>query len=103
MLPLGSILYLKDGSQKLMIISRGVVATDTSNQPIRYDYIACKYPLGLDVNQLIYFNQENVDKVLYKGYEDEDEERFKELYQKWEEGEASKIPKGRVEKKANEN
>ena len=39
--------------------------------------------MGLNPEQLFYFNQEDIDKVVYKGYSDEEEERFVKLYQKW--------------------
>ena len=39
--------------------------------------------LGLNPEQLFYFNREDVDKVVYPGYSDEEEERFAEIYQRW--------------------
>ncbi|MQS53551.1 DUF4176 domain-containing protein [Companilactobacillus mishanensis] len=47
LLPLGSIFYLKDGNQKLMVVSRGVIYTDdTSGEDTFMDYLCCKYPYG---------------------------------------------------------
>ena len=34
-----------------------------------FDYSACKYPLGLVENQIYYFNTENVDRVIFEGYQ----------------------------------
>lgn len=39
--------------------------------------------MGLNPEQLFYFNRDDVDKVAYKGYSDEEEERFSEIYQRW--------------------
>ena len=39
--------------------------------------------MGLNPEQLFYFNRDDVDKVVYKGYSDEEEERFSEIYQRW--------------------
>ena len=39
--------------------------------------------MGLDAEQILYFNKENIDKVLFKGYIDNEEERYQELYSQW--------------------
>lgn len=44
---------------------------------------AAFYLMGLNPEQLFYFNRDDVDKVVYKGYSDEEEERFSEIYQRW--------------------
>jgi len=44
---------------------------------------ACDALSGLNPEQIFYFNQEDIDKVVFKGYTDLDEERFVELYKKW--------------------
>lgn len=82
MLEIGSIVYLKSGNQKLMILSRGAIVQE-KNEQILYDYVACLYPFGYVEQQMIYFNEENIDKILYHGFRDEDEERFQELYKEW--------------------
>ena len=79
-LPIGTIVYLKEGSQKLMILNRGVTI-DQNGESVLFDYSAAFYPMGLNPEQLFYFNRDDVDKVVYKGYTDEEEERFAEIYQ----------------------
>ncbi|PHK48724.1 DUF4176 domain-containing protein [Staphylococcus edaphicus] len=79
MITLGSIVYLNEGSQKLMILNRGPVV-DIDNQQYIFDYSACIYPLGLVEDQVFYFNEENIDRVIFEGYSDVDETRFQELY-----------------------
>jgi len=78
MLPIGSIVYLKEGTSKLMILNRGPIlpSEDTKNKGTIYDYSGCFYPQGMDPNNVFYFNEENIDKVLFEGFKDEEEERF---------------------------
>ncbi len=52
------------------------------------------YPIGLNPEQLFYFNREDVDKVVYPGYSDEEEERFAEIYQRWLDENSETIKKG---------
>lgn len=79
MYPLGSVLTLKDGTQKVMIIGRGVV-TEVDQAKKFYDYIACLYPAGIFNDQMIYFNQENIDHCFFKGFSDNEEEAFERVY-----------------------
>lgn len=97
MLPIGSIVYLKEGSQKIMILNRGPVVNE-KDKNILYDYSGCKYPNGLNPNEVLYFNQENIDTILFNGYSDEDETRFEQLYGEWLNGEGKLIEKGMVSK-----
>ncbi|AYG00458.1 DUF4176 domain-containing protein [Lactococcus allomyrinae] len=82
MLSIGSIVYLKDGTRKLMILNRGpLIESEAGTQ--MFDYSGCTYPSGLEPEQVFYFNDENIDKVVFEGYHDEEEERFQEIYQSW--------------------
>ena len=76
---IGSIIYLKEGSQKLMIINRGSIV-EIEGQNYLFDYSACKYPVGVVEDQIYYFNEENIDNVIFEGYSDQDETRFQELF-----------------------
>ena len=89
-LPIGSLVYLTEGNQKLMILSRGVFV-DKGGEKILFDYSASLYPQGLNPDQIYYFNQEDIDKVIYEGYSDHDELRFVELYREWLETNSSLI------------
>lgn len=51
---IGSIIYLKEGSQKLMIINRGSIV-EIESQKYMFDYSACKYPVGIVEAQIHYF------------------------------------------------
>lgn len=56
MLSIGSIVQLHEGTQKLMILNRAPLL-ETDKGKIWYDYSACKFPVGLDVNNVFYFNE----------------------------------------------
>ena len=44
-----------------------------------WDYLACLYPEGNINEEFMYlFNHDQIDKVYYLGYEDEEEKRFVE-------------------------
>lgn len=62
-LPLGTITTIKDNGFFYMI-----VGYTQKTDKIVYDYIAVKYPVGFtDLNTLVYFNHENIDKIIYLG------------------------------------
>ena len=85
--PLGTVLYLQEGNEKIMIIGRGVVFNDQeTNEEVYTDYMGCIYPSGVNPENAIFFNQENIDEVIYEGYKDESEKRFLQLYEQWESG-----------------
>lgn len=94
-LPIGSIIYLKGGEQKLMILNRGPQA-DVDGVLTMFDYSASPYPAGMSPEHVIFFNAENIDKVLFEGYIDEAEERFLEVYKEWLEVNKDIIVRGEV-------
>ncbi|WP_077306452.1 DUF4176 domain-containing protein [Terribacillus halophilus] len=48
-----------------------------------FDYSACVYPQGLVADSVLYFNEENIDEVIFEGFKDSDEDRFHSLYKQW--------------------
>jgi len=93
MLPIGSIVYLNEGTSKLMILNRGPIIELDGEQKM-FDYSACVYPQGLVVDSVLYFNEENIDEVIFEGFKDSDEDRFHSLYKQW--LEENEIQKGVV-------
>ncbi|EMF0091351.1 DUF4176 domain-containing protein [Enterococcus hirae] len=84
LLPIGSIVLLKEGLQKLMIVGRGTIYTDQETGKDTFaDYMAVLYPTGLNPETTIFFNHENTDQVVFRGYSDEEETRFLEVYEEW--------------------
>lgn len=45
-----------------------------------FDYVACLYPTGAANEELLYFNQENIEKVIFEGYHSEKEDELQELF-----------------------
>jgi len=79
-LPIGSVVRLKGGTQKIMIINRG--ALFNADGVIGYfDYSACIYPSGQTDQQVFFFNDEDIDEVCFEGYKDEEEMKFVKEYQ----------------------
>lgn len=70
-LPLGSVVLLHGGIQKLLIIARGINTTQ-GDQTVFFDYGAVLYPEGLTGDRMAYFDHNAVNKVVFYGYDDED-------------------------------
>src|SRR5690625_3134145 len=79
-LPIGSVVKLNNGDEKLMIINRAPLYNQ--NGEIGYlDYSACIYPNDKVADQVYFFNDENIEDVYFKGYIDEQEELFQQEYE----------------------
>jgi hypothetical protein len=66
-LPIGSVVLLEDGVKPIMIYGRKQAQVDAE---LCWDYIACPYPEGnLDPEHTYLFNNENIDKVLFVGFQ----------------------------------
>lgn len=74
-LPLGSVVMLKGGSKRVMIA--GYLAIDNQNKDVVYDYSGCMYPEGfLGSDQTLLFNHDQIDKIYFDGFQDEEQELF---------------------------
>ncbi|HHI9520500.1 DUF4176 domain-containing protein [Streptococcus agalactiae] len=63
LLPLGSIVYLEEGTVKLMIVGRGVIYDDPEGTGQLFaDYMGILYPAGLQQNQLYFSNMRTLTK-----------------------------------------
>lgn len=98
MLPIGSIVYLKEGTNKLMILNRAPIlpSEEEDAKDIWYDYSGCFYPQGLDPNNVFYFNEENIDEIVFEGFKDDEEERFQKLFQDWQSEDKTGLQKGKI-------
>lgn len=67
MLPISSVVYLKNGYEKLIIIQR-IIDFNIDENLYYMEYAGALYPDG---NEPFYFNEENIDKVVFKRYSDE--------------------------------
>ncbi|RYL93660.1 DUF4176 domain-containing protein [Sporolactobacillus sp. THM19-2] len=79
LLPIGSVVRLKSGDVKLMVLNRAPLYNN--NGVIGYfDYSACIYPTGKVEDQVYFFNDENIAEIYFEGYQDEQEELFQKQY-----------------------
>ena len=70
-LPLGSIVLLKGGVRKLLVIARGL-NVKKDNETYFFDYGGVLYPDGLTGDEMVYFNADSINKVYFQGYQDDD-------------------------------
>jgi len=76
-LPIGSVVLLKSGSKRIMIYGRKQLQVGKQIEKIEWDYIGCLYPEGNINEEYMYlFNHEQIDKVFFMGYQDEEEYDF---------------------------
>lgn len=74
LLPIGSIIWLKDAKRPLMIM--GIKQTDQETKK-EYDYIGVLYPEGyMGQEAQFLFQHADIDRVLFEGYKDEAREKF---------------------------
>lgn len=66
-LPVGTVVMLKSG-QMAMMITGYKVRTETLEE---YDYCGCIYPIGFTSDQKGTFNHDQIEKVIYMGYKDD--------------------------------
>ena len=85
LLPIGSIVLLKDGEKRLMIA--GVMQQEADGSGKEYDYMGVLYPEGHIGEQFQYmFNHEDIAEIVFRGFEDEERTQFlsmlSDLYEK---------------------
>ena len=75
LLPIGSVVLLKEGQKKLMVF--GIMQTDAGAENAEYNYIGVMYPEGNVGEELQFlFNHEDIAEVFHRGYEDEERNEF---------------------------
>ena len=76
-LPIGTVVLLKGGKKRAMIT--GFCSVAQENQDKIYDYSGCVYPEGyLSSNQVCLFDHDQIEKIYFVGFEDEEEVQFKD-------------------------
>ena len=75
-LPLGTVVILKGATKRVMIT--GFASTSQETGDTIFDYSGCMYPEGFfDYNQVCVFNHDQIEKIYFMGYSDEEEVEFK--------------------------
>jgi len=74
LLPVGSVVLLKDGKKRLMIY--GLLQMRNSDKKI-YDYLGCYYPEGyISQEHSFLFNADDIEEVSYVGFVDSEYQVF---------------------------
>lgn len=75
-LPIGSVVLLKDAQKKIIILGYRVITK--KNTKDEYDYCGYLYPEGfINLGKNLVFNHSDIDKVLFVGYSDDEEKKFR--------------------------
>ncbi len=70
-IPLGSVVYLKGGIKKLLVVARAINVANGGKQYF-FDYGGVLYPEGITGDQIAYFNHEDIGSVFFRGCDDEE-------------------------------
>ncbi|UOY92499.1 DUF4176 domain-containing protein [Ectobacillus sp. JY-23] len=77
LLPIGTVVLLKEGRKKLMIYGR--LQIQESSQTV-FDYIGCLYPEGyLNPDLSFVFNPEDITEVFHLGFDNEEEQLMQDM------------------------
>lgn len=80
LLPLGSVVRLKKGTALLII--QGYMPNDLRNNNKIYDYEGNIFPTGRQGENVILFNVEDIDEVLFVGYQTDASIKYRETISK---------------------
>lgn len=76
LLPIGSVVLLKDSTKKVMIA--GVCQKSATNPEKIWDYTGVIYPEGyLSSDKMFMFNNEQIEQIYALGYQDAEQMAFK--------------------------
>lgn len=95
-LPLGSVVILKGGVQKIVLVARGMVV-EMDGVPKFFEYGGSLYPQGIVSEHIMYFNSGDIQKVIFEGYTDDDDSLMIDNINEWfessgfEKGDSNKI------------
>lgn len=81
-LPLGSIVKIRGSIRKAMVIGRGLM-TVVGDRALFFDYGGVLYPEGILGDQVLYFNHQDVEEVIFKGYENEENTELVKNLNQW--------------------
>ena len=74
LLPIGSVVLLKNAQKRLMVFGIGQTDTETGRD---YDYIGVMYPEGnMGDGSQFFFNHTDIGTVEFRGYEEEERKTF---------------------------
>ncbi len=75
LLPVGSVVLLKGGIKKLIIM--GIKHADAEKPETEYDYVGVMYPEGyLGNDTLFLFNHSDINDIIFTGYTNPERDEF---------------------------
>lgn len=77
-IPLGSVVYLKGGTKKLLVVARAINVVNAGKQ-FFFDYGGVLYPEGITGDQMAYFNHDDISSVFFRGCDDEENKGMTEV------------------------
>lgn len=85
LLPIGSVVFLKNGFKKVMVV--GIKPINSEKPEEAYDYIGVLYPEGYISNNINFlFNNDDINDIVFRGYENRERKEFidmlEEAYEK---------------------
>ena len=81
-IPLGSVVYLKGGIKKLLVVARAINVANDGKQYF-FDYGGVLYPEGITGDQMAYFNHDDVSGVFFRGCDDEENKGMTEAINRY--------------------
>ena len=83
LLPVGSVVLLKNAQKKIVVIGLMPVKHTESGQDVTYDYIGVPYPEGyIGQESAMLFNHESIEEMTFIGYSDNERAIMIEAIQK---------------------
>lgn len=74
-LPLGTVVLLKDATRYLVVIGYSIVEQGKDKV---WDYLGCPYPVGvISTNSGLLFDKDQIEKIIYRGFSDEEGDKFR--------------------------
>jgi len=83
LLPIGSVVLLKNAFKKIVIIGMMQIKHTESGEDIAYDYMGVPYPEGyIGPESAMLFNHDNIQEVFFKGYSNDERTAMIDMIQK---------------------
>lgn len=86
LLPIGTIVRLKNTNKNVMIMVNNVAA-EIDDKNVRYDYSACLYPEGvINTENAILFNEKDIEEIINYGLITDEEFKIRLIVQNFASG-----------------
>ena len=83
LLPIGSVVLLKNAKKKLLVIGLMPIKHTEAGEDIAYDYMGVPYPEGyIGQESAMLFKHDSIEEVVFTGYSNDERIMFVEAIQK---------------------